>query len=201
MILTELTSIPSGSLPFYSLKNHLRMGTGFGEDNLQDPLIEAYLRAAISTIEARLGVVLLTRNFSWNLTAWRSGQYQCLPVRPVNSIADITVFDKSGGHSLVDSGAYALIKDGQTPRVVPTGVGLPQVPTGGAVEISFEAGFGAMWEDLPHDLAHAVILLAAHFYENRTGALEPSGVMPMAVLALIEPHRSMRLSGGRGHGG
>jgi uncharacterized phiE125 gp8 family phage protein len=198
MILTEISSIPSGSLPFYNLKNHLRMGTTFSETDLQDPLLEAYLRAAISTIENALGIALIARNYSWHLTAWRDGKTQGLPLRPINSIVSITKYDKQGTSSLIDSSLYSLKKDMQSSQIISTLAFLPTVDAHGSVEIIFEAGFGNDWEDLPADLAQAVILLAAHFYEFRTGALMPNGTLPMSVLALIEPYRAMRISGRRG---
>ena len=51
MILTELSAIAAEDLPVAQLKEHLRLGTGFAESDLQDGLCEAYLRASIATIE------------------------------------------------------------------------------------------------------------------------------------------------------
>lgn len=195
MILNEISSISSGALPFYNFKNHLRMGTGFDESDLQDPLIEAYLRAAISTIENKLGLVLLQREFQLNLTGWRDGQSQVFPTRPVQSISSVTINAADGSQDLVSTEAYRLRKDAQVPAIQAVGSGLPNIPVGGAADIIFAAGYGVVWDDLPADLAQAVLLLAAYFYENRIGAPLPSGVLPMAVLSLIDSYRPMRISG------
>lgn len=195
MILTEISSISSGALPFYNFKNHLRMGTGFAEDDLQDPLIEAYLRAAISTIENKLGIVLIERQFQLNLTAWRDSQISVFPTRPVQAISSVTLNSGTGVPTLISQENYALRKDSQVPAVLGVGGCLPSIPVGGSVDIVFTAGFGPVWDDLPADLAQAVLLLAAHFYENRIGAPIPGGVLPMAVLALIDGYRPMRISG------
>jgi uncharacterized phiE125 gp8 family phage protein len=193
MILTEITSISSGVLPFYSLKNHLRMGTGFTEDDLQDPLLEAYLRASISAIENKLGIAILARSFSLNLTSWRDGVVQKLPMRPVSVIESVTTHAQSGDSTPASIESYRLVKDSQSPSIEATGSALPNIPRGGSVDVVFTAGFGSVWDDIPQDLAQATLLLASWFYENRTGAPFASGVFPASVLALIEPYRAVRV--------
>jgi len=55
MMLVEQTSVPSAALPVTEFKDHLLLGTGFTGASVQDPVLENYLRAAISAIEARTG--------------------------------------------------------------------------------------------------------------------------------------------------
>ncbi len=50
-------------MPVQALKNHLRLGTGFADDGMQDGLIEGYLRAAMAAIEGRIGKALIARQF------------------------------------------------------------------------------------------------------------------------------------------
>ncbi len=45
------------------LREHLRLGTGFGEDGLQDPVLAGFLRAALAAIEGRTGKALIARDF------------------------------------------------------------------------------------------------------------------------------------------
>lgn len=156
----------------------------------------AYLRAAIAAIEVRIGKALIQRSFSWNLTAWRDGSAQNLPVAPVQQVSAVKLTDRSGLESLVDAEKYRLEKDSQRSRLVANAGTLPAVPSGGSVEIVFDAGFGAAWSDLPVDLAQAVFLLAAHYYDNRKGEGGRDELMPFGVMALIEAHRNVRLFGG-----
>lgn len=195
MILTEITSISSGALPFYGLKNHLRMGTGFSESDLQDPLLEAYLRASISAIENKLGIAILERNFKLNLTAWSDALAQKIPMRPVSEIVSVTTHSENGASRLENTTSYRLVKDSQSPAIAATGSCLPSIPTGGDVDVVFTAGYGPVWDDVPQDLAQAVLILATWFYENRTGAPFASGVFPAAVLALLEPYRAFKIGG------
>ena len=191
MILTELTSIPAASLPLSLLKNHLQVGTGFTPDSEQDELLEAYLRAAIAAVEARTGLVLLTRSFVWSLSGWRHYDRQELPVRPVSQIAEVKLIDRHGGEDAIDTAVYRLEQDAQAPTLVASGVALPVLPSGGTVEITFDGGYGPDWADVPEDLARAVLLVAADFFDNRS-AREGTG-FPRSVMALIEPFRKFRL--------
>lgn len=196
MILVELTSVPTVVLPVAEFAAHLHLGTGFADDGSQDQVLEAYLRAAIAAIEVRIGKALIQRSFSWNLTAWRDGSAQNLPVAPVQQVSAVKLTDRSGLETLVDAEKYRLEKDSQRPRLVANTGTLPAVPSGGSVEIVFDAGFGAAWSDLPVDLAQAVFLLAAHYYDNRKGEGGRDELMPFGVMALIEAHRNVRLFGG-----
>lgn len=193
MILTELTSILTAQLPITLLREHLRLGTGFADDGHQDALLEAYLRAAISAVEGRTGCVLLSKNMSWGLTAWRHFDKQCLPVRPLNAITEVKLVDVVGGETVVDPLGYRLVQDDQAPYIAASGLALPSIPTNGSVEIAFSAGFGGSWNQVPPDLARAAIMLAADFYENR--ASQDATSLPSGILALLERFRPIRVFG------
>ena len=57
MMLIEETTVPDVALPVEDFKAHLRLGTGFGPETLQDEVLAGFLRAAISAIEARTGKI------------------------------------------------------------------------------------------------------------------------------------------------
>lgn len=192
MILTELSSIQSGDLPFYEFKNHLRLGTGFSDDTLQDPLLEAYLRAAISAIESKIGQALLSRSFKWQVMAWQSDERQGLPMRPISQILSVEISDDAGASEALSPDSYRLIHDLYGGAIAPIANSFPTLKQNSSIEIDFIAGFGPNWADIPADLAQAVLLLSAHFYENRS-ASQSQAMMPMAVLSLIEAYRPIRL--------
>jgi uncharacterized phiE125 gp8 family phage protein len=193
MILTELTSVLVTALPIAEFKAHLRLGTGFTDSGLQDELLEAYLRAAISTIEARSGRVLLQKQYSWQLTRWRDPVRQVLPVRPVSNIVQIKLIDSAGSEVLADAADFKFVPDDICPAVEATNSVLPKLPFSGFVDVVFDAGFGPAWSDVPSDLGQAVFIVAANAYENRTGTGE---AVPMAALNLLEPYRALRLMRG-----
>lgn len=197
MMLSELTTVPGASLPVQGLKDHLRLGTGFTEDGLQDGLIEAYLRAAIAAVEGRIGKVLIGRRFKLELEDWRAKGEQPLPVAPVSAVVSVTVVDAADVALPVEPARYRLVRDMHRPKLVSVGVLLPTVPMDGRVEVVFDAGFGATWAEVPVDLAQAVMLLAAEYYETRQPGDGGSSGLPFAVQALIERWRTVRILGGK----
>lgn len=192
MMLAEQTPVPLAALPVAQFKDHLRLGSGFADDAVQDGVLEAHLRAALAAIEARTGKALIARPYVWTLTAWRDLATQVLPVAPVAALTGLSIFDRLGGEEVVQPARYRLVPDRHRPRLVATGFCLPPIPVGGRAVIGFEAGFGPSWDDVPADLRHATLMLAAQYYETRSGA----GEMPEAVAALVQPWRGMRLFGG-----
>lgn len=197
MMLTEMTTVPGASLPMQALKDHLRLGTGFTEDGMQDGLIETYLRAAMAAVERRIGKVLLARRFKLVLEDWRAAAEQPLPVAPVSGIVAVTVVDAAEVATGVDAGRYRLVPDLHRPKLVALGILLPTVPMDGRAEVVFDAGFGAVWAEVPADLAQAVILLAAEYYEVRQVGEGREAGLPFAVQALIERWRTVRILGGK----
>jgi uncharacterized phiE125 gp8 family phage protein len=197
MMMSELTTVPGASLPVQGLKDHLRLGTGFTEDGLQDGLIEAYLRAAIAAVEGRIGKVLIGRRFKLELEDWRTKGEQPLPVAPVSAVVSVTVVDAADVALPVEPARYRLVRDMHRPKLVSVGVLLPTVPMDGRVEVVFDAGFGATWAEVPVDLAQAVMLLAAEYYETRQPGDGGSSGLPFAVQALIERWRTVRILGGK----
>lgn len=195
MTLIEETTVPDGALPVEKLKAHLRLGTGFADDTLQDAVLISFLRAAIAAVEARTGKALIERDFVLSVTEWRAPDFQVLPVAPAVVVSTMTEVDRMGMRTDVAADAYWLERDAHQPRVRSVGCALPSVPKEGAMDIAFRAGFGASWDDIPPDLAQAVMLLAAHYYEYRHETTLSEGCMPFGVTSLIERYRVMRLGG------
>lgn len=196
MILIEQTTVPMLALPIAAFKTHLKLGTGFADDTLQDGLIESTLRAAISAIERRIGKALISRRFLWQLEDWRSGSEQALPVAPVTELVSVTLVDGADVSAVIDPARYKLVQDTHRPKLVATGSALPLVPMAGRAEVVFDAGFGASWAAVPADLAQAVLLLATEFYDNRHDSGQRNGGLPFGVVTLIERWRTVRVLGG-----
>jgi len=195
MMLVEETQVPTANLPVDALKDHLLLGTGFADGTVQDAVLESFLRAALAAIEARTGKVLLTRSFSWTLSVWRDPCAQPLPVAPVSAVTELAIVDRNNIRTVIDPNSYFLEVDQSRPRLVAHGL-LPVIGKGAVAEILFDAGFATDFGDLPADLAQSVLMLAAHYYENRavTGASED--MMPYGVSVLIERYKTLRTVAG-----
>lgn len=197
-MLVEKTTVPTAALPVAQFKDHMRLGSGFADDDLQDGLLESHLRAAIAAIEARTGKILIARDFTLTLSRWRDTYRQPLPIAPVAAIADVTLIDRFGVETGVGHTQWRLEIDTHRPRLLGLSGALATIPQDGSVRIEMVAGYGSEWSDLPEDLAQAAFLLAAHFYEFRYAINATGSDVPFGVAALIAPYRNVRLfTGGR----
>lgn len=195
-MLVEQTTAPAAALPVADFRDHLRLGTGFADEGAEDSLLETFLRAAIAAVEAWTGKVLLERDFRLTLMAWRDTRAQVLPVAPVSEIKSVKIIDCLDWESLVDGSKYRLQQDTHRPVLMARGSRLPTIPAQGSVSIDFTAGFGSGWADVPADLAQAVMLLAAYYYEYRHEMRVGGAVMPYGVSSLVDRWRNVRLLGG-----
>lgn len=197
MVLKEQTQTPISALPVTSVKDHLRLGTGFADDGMQDNLIVAYIRAALFAIEAKTGKAIFSRTFLLNIYHWRGdGSGLAFPVAPVSKISSINIIDAAGVKHKVEPNKFYLEQDNSRPRLFFKGGGQPTIPECGRLEVLFDAGFGKNWDNIPADLAQAIILLASHYYECRHECgLNVSHALPVSVQSLIESWRTVRLIG------
>ena len=196
MMLIEVTAVASGDLPVAEFRDHMRLGTGFADIGAEDAALEAYLRAAIAAIEGRTGKALIARDFVLEIEAWRRDPEQALPVAPVSAVSEVRVLDRAGSVTVIEPERYRLVRDMGRPRIEADGM-LPGISVGGRAEIAFTAGFG-VWSAVPADLAQAVFMLAASYYESRQDNGSEAAGMPFGVMALIERWRTVRMLGGRG---
>jgi uncharacterized phiE125 gp8 family phage protein len=194
-MLIEETNVPDAALPVAAFKAHLRMGTGFGEDTLQDAVLSSFLRAAMAAIEARTGKALIEREFTLSVSTLKNATALPLSVAPVTVIADVSLVSRGGTVQSVNSAVYWLERDSNSPRLRPTAACLPGPEAGGVLRIRFLAGYGPEWDDIPGDMRQAVMMLAAHYYEYRHDTALAGGCMPFGVTSLIERFRMMRLGG------
>lgn len=197
MMLVEQTSTPAAALPVADFRNHLRLGTGFADEGAEDSLLESFLRAAIAAVEAWTGKALLQRDFSLTVAGWRDSRSQTLPVAPVSAIAGVRIVDCLDWETVVDPARYRLQQDTHRPALIARGLLLPTIPPQGSAVIAFTAGFGPDWAHVPADLAQAVMLLAAYYYEYRHEMRVGGSVMPYGVASLVDRWRNLRIGTGR----
>lgn len=192
--MVEETIVPEAALPVAGFKAHLRLGSGFAEDSLQDVVLVGFLRAAMAAIEGRTGRLLLERSLVWQTESWRQPDRVTLPVAPVRAVTAFEIVDGAGVAVVVDPAVWRLAPGGQSGTVVATTGAMPVIPANGYARIALVAGYGPTWADVPADLAQAMLMLAAHYYEYRSDTALGAGCMPFGVTALIERYRQVRLT-------
>lgn len=193
MRLTETAPAPALPVTLGEFSSHLRLAYGFPDDGAEDALLDLYLRNATAAIEARLGRALIRRGFRLEVGSWDRSGHLVLPVGPVESITSFRFLGPAGAVD-VAAASFALEPGTARQRVTgPGGAALPPIPAGHVAELTFEAGYGPAGSDVPGELRQAVLLLAAHFYENRRGEAAAEGGLPGAVEAIIRAERPLRL--------
>lgn len=198
MVLNEVSAVPVEALPVAALRSHLRLGTGFADDAAEDEALEGYLRSALAAIEARTGKALCQRQFSWTLSRWHMSDCQALPIAPVASLDRVVVTSADGVETEQDLSRFLLKADSHTPTIIPKSGSFPSLGWGSSIEIQFTAGYAEAFEDLPHDLQHATLVLAATYFDFRHGETTRGEVVPFGVMALLEPYRPVRIGRGAG---
>lgn len=196
MMLIEETSVPDAALPVDAFKAHMRLGSGFGQDDVQDEVLGGFLHAALAAIEARTGKALIARDFRWTVFEWRGVGAQVLPIAPVLVVSRVVQVAGDGSERDVDPTTYRLEQDTHRPRLRARTSCLPAIDPQGHLVVEMTAGMAATWAELPSDLRQAVFLLAAHYYEFRTETALSDGCMPFGVTSLIGRYRAMRIGGG-----
>ncbi len=193
MYFTELSAVPDVVLPLAALKQHLRLGTGFADDDLMDDLLMSVLRSAVASIEARTGKALFQRDFLCVFQGWQHVDYQTLPIAPIASVSAVVTKSRNDDVVADIAGDVRLIKDPQRPRLVAMGACLPVVPSEGSVEVTLTAGFSADWDGLKPDLQQAILMLAGFTYEHRMPEMAGDTAWPAPVAGLLSPYLTVRL--------
>lgn len=173
-------------------KAHLRVDT-----SSEDSLIQSLIMASRLHIEAALDLALITQTWRHQRDVWPPSRVLILPLRPIQSVTAVTLHDDDETSRSLDTGAFVLDGFANPARLVWRGHGA--VPAAGMVangiEIDFVAGHGDGAADVPQPIRQALLLLVAHWYENREpveiGATATS--IPAGVSELLMPYRRRQL--------
>lgn len=174
-------------------KAHLRIDT---DD--EDGLLASLITSARLHIEAHLNVVLLNQSWSVYFDSWPDDGVVVLPMAPLVSVNAVSIRSEQGDATIISDNNYYADISGRTPRLVRsrTGVWPPPKRKAGGIEITLTAGYGEEPEEVPQNIRQAILLLTAHWFENRElVSLSDRFVdVPAAVFALLQPYRRARLA-------
>ncbi len=173
---------------------HLRLETS-GES----ALIARLITVARMQVETWTGRALITQSWRWSLDRWPAGRAGILtiPKPPLQSVDQILLFDGQGQAAVWDQQNYEVDAGNDSARLIPrTGV-LPPSPgrRAAGIAIDFSCGYGAVGTDIPAPIRQAILMLIAHYYENRELAAPATGMapVPQGPAALLAPYKVVRL--------
>ncbi|MGQ4272459.1 head-tail connector protein [Terrihabitans sp. B22-R8] len=153
----------------------------------EDELLVRLIAAARRHVETATGKKLMTQIWRLVLDDWPASGLVNVPLSPLVAVRAARLRRADGTEVPLDAGGWVL---DCSARLHIAGGPAVLRPFGG-IEVDVEAGFGPA-AAVPPDLAQAMRLLVAHWYEHRT--LEPGdGSWPLAAAVLIASERRLRL--------
>jgi uncharacterized phiE125 gp8 family phage protein len=173
-------------------KLHLRVDT-----SAEDTLIQSLIMASRLHIEAALDLALITQSWRLRLDSWPRSGTLVLPLRPVEELTAVRIHVDDDTIETLDVDDFILDGTPNPARVVWRGTGTAPVSpiAANGIEIDLVAGYGDAPSDVPQPIRQALLLLVAHWYENREpveiGAT--ATVIPGSVSSLLSLYRRRRL--------
>lgn len=188
-------------MPIQAVQQHLRVVT---DDDLLH--ITGLLYAATNWVEQYLGRALIQQGFELTLDCWPTvagyaGSYDdrpvigciSLPRAPIISVTEVRYVNTAGISTVLAPTAYQLDRASAPGRLAPAyGTAWPSARAQlAAVTVTYLAGYGTSWNDVPEVIRHAIMMMVAHFYENREAIIVGTiaSELPMAVPVLLAPYR------------
>lgn len=187
-----MTSPPAAEpVTVADVKAHLRIDGGD-----EDILLASLLLTSRLHVETALSLALISQSWTLRLDRWPPRRAIELPLAPLRAVDEVRVKAANGTADIVPAESYLVDLAARPARLIWNNVvpRAPQVPAGG-IEIDLTAGFGDDASSVPAPLKHAILMLAAHWYEHR----DPNDIgadgtrVPDAVSSLINPFRTIRL--------
>ena len=151
-------------------RDYLRVG-----DGAEAALLARLAETAVLLAERYCGRVLVARAFEETVDG--TGEWRRLSVGPVTAIAGVSV------------AGMALPVEAWAVDIDAGGDGWVRIAAGAQAVVSYTAGLAASFAALPAPVAQGCVMLVAHLFEHRDGAVLP----PAAVAALWRPYRRMTL--------
>jgi uncharacterized phiE125 gp8 family phage protein len=188
MPLTLVTAPAAEPVSVSEFKEHSRI-----TETAEDALLARYIEAARSNTETFLNRALITQTWDYFI----DGFYHCIemPLGPLQSVTEISYVDTAGDPQVLSTSIYTVDADSDPGRIYEAyGQTWPMVrDEPKAVTIRFIAGYGNA-EDVPDSIKHAIVMLAAHLYENRESIIigVPAYEVPMGYESLLSPYRVVR---------
>lgn len=173
-------------------KSHLRV-----DSDAEDTLIQSLIMASRLHIEAALDLALITQSWRLRLDTWPRSRTLALPLRPVQELIAVKVHADDDTIDTLDADDFILDGSPNPARLVWRGTGTAPVSplSANGIEIDLVAGYGDAPSDVPQPIRQALLLLVAHWYENREpveiGAT--ATIIPGSVSALLSLYRRRRL--------
>jgi uncharacterized phiE125 gp8 family phage protein len=161
------------------------------EHDEDDTIIASLIAAARGHVEALTRRALLVQRWRFVLDAWPGDGRVELRMAPLRGVIAARVFDHANNAAAIDAGTF--VADAAANVIASPCWSLPQPGRATAgIELDVELGYGALADDVPDALRHAVRMLLATWYDKRSLAAV-GATLPAGLGALIAPYRVLAL--------
>jgi uncharacterized phiE125 gp8 family phage protein len=144
------------------------------ESDDDDPTIQRLIDAAVAFVDVQgaLGKAMITQTWA----QWMGPQVTgvMLMLGPVQSVAAIKYYDTDGVLQTAPLDDFDVFGVPSKTTIRPkSGKKFPVAQQrDDAIKVEYVIGYGDAAEDVPQTVRHAILMLVAHWYENREGAQE-----------------------------
>jgi uncharacterized phiE125 gp8 family phage protein len=197
-MLKQIEAAGSKPVTIEELKAHCRID---GSD--EDAPLGIFLDSAIEFVSQRTGLALAPATYRNDSSDWWNCLFLC--VAPVREITSISYLDENGASVAIDPNLYRWERTDEGAKIEFLSSFIrPSVAAerSDAVQVEFDAGFDdpaatGSGDDpalvLPSRAKQAILLIAAHWYQNRESALqEDLKIAPLAAESLLAQLRIYR---------
>ena len=172
-------------------KEYLRIDSA-----VEDPVVASLILAARLHIEGALDIAMITQSWSLFLDCWPEDGRVSIPLGPLKSVDSVKVYEADDATQTVPPDTYVVDPSALRPRLVRQAGAVwprPGRPANG-IEIALTAGYDDTPAKVPAPIRQAVLMLAAHWYEQREPVVfDRPDELPHGVADLLKPYRQVRL--------
>jgi len=173
-------------------KAHLKV-----ESSVDDTSVTRLIITARQYVEKQIDRVLIDQTWLVYSNSWPRDGEQSLIVSPVSSVVNLRTFSVDDIASVIDPSHYYFDQASDPQKLVlrtSRSWAMPGRKVNG-IEIEVIAGYGAGGDAVPGPLRQAILMLVAHWYENRQPSCSgmPQESFLPALQTLLTPYKRIKL--------
>lgn len=195
MSLTLITAPTVEPVSLAEVKEWLKVDDDLtGEDATLQAMIVG-VRNHLDGHSGRLGRAINTQTWRLDLPCFKTRIK--LPLPPLQSVSSVKYYDTDGTLQTVATSVYEVITNGTSGGYIhllgdqswPTDIDTDRDEP---VQITFVAGYGGSWNDVPQGLRNAMCFMIADHFENRGEKIIGSSVVENSTTQMmLAPYRVM----------
>jgi uncharacterized phiE125 gp8 family phage protein len=155
-----------------------------------DGYLDALIRASRAVVEAYTGRALIQRTVAVDLDANEAQSPLELPLGKLQSVSSFVYYDSDGNSTAITTSDYYIAATNPG-RLVAKNAGWSVQRNWKSITVTYVVGYGSTRPTVPDDILHAMKLIVADLWENKTSDAPAGSVYPIPKLAglLLAPYR------------